>query len=538
MSAYDNPTIIRDDSAMVFSQSIASFGENFTKAMNAQLAIAAEEKKYEAKLKKETDANQLAIQQTGIKQALANQKEVGAAVDKIPAVDTTLTNQFKAQYSELQEKVGNNNTKAAFSILTPEELSANNKFAEDVTAYKDKTVSTLAAMATNTNEWASLGPRDRLNKAFFGATKLDRKISEITCYSSNPANYDYKDKVVKNLYKEDDNPANPGLEIITKVDPAKDLAGFTKEELDAEAKKKDGSIIYDEATGQYSIRFKQKLGTTTWDGNFYHTIPEAPDSDKIWGKTQANIVNEKGELNNSFIINPGNPVITKEKIKDFPNKEKLVETTYLNMPSISKNAQMYYDAGARALLNSDLKDMGQLQAFLQNKLNRGNETLEEWIKQYPTPQAQEDFVSKKLLEIDIENKLGKTYSRRVAKEEDVKAGRASQIGDWVYYTQKSNEVATAKVEQQGGEDANKPTADEKKQTAFNNLIIERIKTGKAIPGKGGMYLKVINGKGVLYKFNADGVRLPVDTTGDDLQDMINTIGGTVEVDNKGRRKIK
>jgi len=190
------------------------------------------------------------------------------------------------------------------------------------------------------------------------------------------------------------------------------------------------------------------------------------------------------------------------------------------------------------LLNSDLKDPTQLKSFLQNKLYRGNETLEKFFNDCPTPKDQEDFFAKKLLEIDTETKLGKTYSRRIAKEEDVKAGRASKVGKWVYYTQKEEEVATAKAEQQGGEDTNKPTADEKKQTAFNNLIIERIKTGKAIPGKGGMYLKVINGKGVLYKFNADGVRLPVDTTGDDLQDMINTIGGTVEVDNKGRRKIK
>ena len=480
MSAYDNPTIIKDNSGMIYAQGIAKIGENFNKAMADNAARALEEKKYEAKLKKETEKNQLAIQTTSINQTLANQKEVGAAVDKIPAVDSALTNQFKTQFSELKKIEGENNTKAAFSVLTPEELSANNKFSESVAAYKDKTVPTLAAMQVNVTEWGSLGPRDRLNKAFFGATRLDRKISEITCYSSDPNNYDYKDKVTKTLYKEDDNPANPGLEVITKVDPAKDLAGFTKEEIDAEAKKKDGRIIYDETTGQYAVRFKQKLGTTTWDGNFYHTIPEVPDSDKIWGKTQANIVNEKGELNNNFIINPGNPVITKEKIKDFPNKENLVETTYLNMPAISGNAKMYYDAGARALLNSDLKDMAQLQAFLQNKLNRGNETLEEWVKQYPTAKAQEDFVSKKLFEIDVENKLGKQYSNRPATQADVDNKRAMQVGDPVYYTQKSTTVATPKAEQ--SENGDEATAAQKSQKAFNDRVTNLISSG----GQGGI----------------------------------------------------
>ena len=34
MSAYDNPTIIRDDSAMAWAQAIGSFGENFVQSFN------------------------------------------------------------------------------------------------------------------------------------------------------------------------------------------------------------------------------------------------------------------------------------------------------------------------------------------------------------------------------------------------------------------------------------------------------------------------------------------------------------------------
>lgn len=526
MSAYDNPTIIRDDSAMVFSQSIASFGENFTKAMNAQLAIAAEERKYEAKLRKETEERQIATQTASIKQSTANMKEVASAVDTVKEADPVFTNKFGELYSTLLKKDGENAVKASFTALSPEEVTANDKYSKSVSQFKEKSLSTFAAMKQNIDEGKSLGPRDWINTDWNGDTPLTQKVNEISYYASDPDNYDYRNRVIKDYYIEDGDPSKPTVEIITKVDRKKDLASFSQEEIDAEiAKGKDGSIIYDTSTGEYAVRFKQKLGSSTWDGTFFHKIAEAPDSDKIWGKTQANIVNEKGELNTSFIMNPGNPIITKEKIKDFPNKEKLVETTYLNMPAISGNAKMYYDAGARALLNSDLKDPTQLKSFLQNKLYRGNETLEEFFKANPTPQAQEDFFSRKLLEIDVENKLGKTYSRRVAKEDDVKAGRASKVGDWVYYTQKSSEVTIPKTEQSGGDGENKPTAAEKSQAAFNDRIANVIRSGKGGVSKDGYTFMKMNGKWGLY--DKDGVSKPGTENISNPRELATFIGSTI-----------
>ena len=538
MSAYDNPTIIRDDSAMIFGQGIASFGENFAKAMNAQLALAAEERAYEAKLKKQTEEKQIATQLASIKQSTANMKEVDAAVDKVKNADSVFVNKFGELYSDLLKKDGENAVKASFSVLTPEEIIANDKYSKSVNQFKDKTIPTFAGMKQNIDEGKLFGPRDWLNTDWNGDTPLDQKINEISYYASDPENYDYRNRVTKDLYLDGGDPSNPIIEIITKVDREKDLGKFSNEELNAEiAKGKNSSIIYDDATKQYSVKLKKKAGD--WDGTFYHKVPEAPDSDKIWGKTQADILDSKtNELKTSFIINPGNPVITKEKIKDAPNKEKQIETIYLNMPAISNNAKPYYDAGARALLNSDLKNPAQLKSFLQNRLYRGNETLEEFFKANPTPQAQEEFFSKKLFEIDVENKLGKEYSNRPATKEDVDNKRALKIGDPVYYTQKSTIVTIPKPEQPGGDDRNKPTADQKNQEAFNNIIIERIKSGKAIPGKDGLYLKVTNGKGSLYKYDSSGLKVKIDTKGDDLQDLVNTIGGTVDITKIGRKKLK
>ena len=543
MSAYDNPTIIKDDSAMAWAQGIASFGENFTKAFNARREQNLKEKAYEDKLKAETKKTAIAIQSANIEQSLSNQKEIGAAVDQMEKtkIETALQDQWKQGFAMRKEKVGMFKTQAQFTELDKDQMAEGTKYAEDVNQWKDKSLSGLAANQTNVNEWKTLSPRDRANTAFMGNTPLERKISEITLYSSDPSNYNWKGKVDKKLFDADDNPASPGIEIITKVDLAKDLKGFTEEELQAEAKKPNGAVIYNETDKQYSVRFKQKLGDPSWDGQFYHKVTDAPDSEKIWGKDQANILDSKNGLNNNFILNPGNPVVTKEKIKDFPNKENEIETTYVNVPEIRKNAKMYYDAGAEALLSSDLKDMTQLQSFLQTKLNRGNESLADWIKQYPTIEDQKKFISTKLFEIDMENKLSSSadqYSNRPATEVDVKAGRADKVGESVYYTQKAKEVAAPRMTVINNNGDNKPTAAEVGQTNFNKIITNGIKSGKAIKGKDGLYLKVTNGKGVLYKIDATGLKIPVDTTGDDLQDMVNEIGGTIQVDNTGRKKIK
>jgi hypothetical protein len=526
MSAYDNPTIIKDDSAMAWAQGIASFGENFSKARIARQELDLKEKAYEAKLKKETEENQIAMQSASIKQGLANQKEIGAAVDKIPTVDPVLTNQWKSQFAELKTKEGENNVTAEFAVLSSEQINANTQFAESVTQFKDKSLPSLAAYQTNVAEWSKLSPRERANTAFMGNTPLERKISEISLYASDTNNYNYKDKVSKNLYKEDNNPANPGLEIITKIDPAKDLKGIDQTSIDEGIK--NGSILYDKDTNSYSVKFKQKLGTSTWDGTFYHKVAEAPDPNKIWGKDQANIVNDKGELNNNFIINPGNPVITKEKIKDFPNKEKLVETTYVNTPEIRKNAKMYYDAGAEALLSSDLRDMGQLQSFLQTKLNRGNESLEDWIKQYPTVEKQKAFISKRLFEIDMDAKLGGSsdqYSNRPATEADVKALRADKVGETIYYTQKATEVATPKAESSEGTGDDKPTAAEIAQNKFNDRIKSLISTKKGGVKVGKYTLSVIKGRWGLRDENG----MPLDGTENitNPRELATYIGSTI-----------
>jgi hypothetical protein len=477
MSAYDNPTIIKDNSGTILAEGIASFGENFSKAMNAQLAIAAEERKYEAKLKKETNDRQIATQKANTEQSMSNMKETQAAVDTLKPADPVLTNKFGKLYSELLTKAGEGKVKGSLEVLSPEETAANDKFQKGTGEFKQKCLSSFGPMADNLITGKAMGPREWSNTTWNGTTKLQQKINEITYYASDDDNYSYRDKVNKDLYIEDEDPSKPVMEIITEVKRDKELVNFSDDELKAERERKDSGLIYDETTQKYSLKFKQNLGSSTWDGTFFHKIPDAPDPDKAWGKDQGNVLDEKTNgLRAEYVLNAGSPVLTKEKIKEFPNKERQVETVYLNMPAINGVLNQYYKAGATALLNSDLKDKVQLRSFLQNKLYRGNEDLAKWLTKFDTDVKQEDFIKDKLLEIDTETKLGKTYSRRIAKEEDVTAKRANKVGDWVYYSQSEKIVATAKAEQSGG-GKDESTAADKAQAAFNTRVKTLIDSG-------------------------------------------------------------
>lgn len=457
MSAYDNPTIIKDDSAMAWAQGMASFGENFSKARIARQAFDLKEKEYEDKLKAETKKTAIEIQKFSINQNVANQAEIGSVVDNFaktsPNVNGLLSTQWGKKFAGILEENGMFNKQMTFEDLSKSKISEGNKLIADGKIWKDKSVSGLAAFNQNIIDWEKLSPREKANTAFMGNTALEKRISEITLYSSNQNNYNWKDKVDKKLYEEAGDITNPGIEIITKVDLAKDLEGFTEEDLQAEAKKPNGAVIVNETvidgkpTKQYSVRFKQKLGDPSWDGTFYHKVAEW-DGDTVWSNKQANILDSKNGLNNNFILNAGNPVVTKEKIKDFPNMFNEIETTYVNIPAIKLAAQMYYNMGTEALLSADLKEMTQLQSFLQTKLNRGNEKIEDWIKKYPTTKEQNQFISERLLDIDIENKLTSSsdqYSNRPATDEDVKAGRANKTGELVYYSQKAREVTAPKT---------------------------------------------------------------------------------------------
>jgi hypothetical protein len=96
-------------------------------------------------------------------------------------------------------------------------------------------------------------------------------------------------------------------------------------------------------------------------------------------------------------------------------------------------------------LNSDLKDPTVYQSFIKLRLKQGSMSLADFTNKYKTPEEQKKFISDKLFELDLDDKLSNYNSRRATKE-DVEAKRAKiEKVDTVWY-QKSDPDIVAKKE--------------------------------------------------------------------------------------------
>ena len=480
MSAYDNPTIIRDESAAMWSQGIASFGENFLKARALRDDKLLKEKEEQRKLKKESD--EIIINQQVIKtnQATKNQKEIGDAVNKISTVDIVLQEKAKSNLAALYTRVGENNAKAATEVQDAEVINSNAKYSEQVNQYKDNSIGWLTKMQTNVTDYADMGPYDQTSVAWHGNTGLDRLINQTTCYASDPNNFGYRDKVKKDLTYNQDDPSDTTLDIQTNIGDRAELKkqlklqyanSVTDEQLETEVNDgiKNGYII-DDGSGNLSLKFNQKLGQATWDGTFFTKVPNGSKGEE-WSKDQGNIIDpETKEPFKQYWVNAGAPEFSVVNAKGMgKGREGLVTTKYLNTKLIQDNTKVFYDARAESLLNSDLKDPTVYQSFIKLRLKQGSMSLADFTNKYKTPEEQKKFISDKLFELDLDDKLS-NYNSRPATKEDVEAKRAKiEKVDTVWY-QKSEPNIVAKKE----EATNELTAQQKLNKAKLDAGVKKV----------------------------------------------------------------
>jgi len=144
----------------------------------------------------------------------------------------------------------------------------------------------------------------------------------------------------------------------------------------------------------------------------------------------------------------------------------------------------------------------------------------------------------------MDNKLSSSsdqYSNRPATLEDVKAGRADEVGELVYYSQKAQEVAAPKttvINNNNGSD--KQSAAEDARVELNTKIHEVI-AGQALSTpmiNGYQLMKKKNEKGVLQwgLFDKDGVENPNTEGIHDPWKLQSVLGGTAVKGEKWQRK--
>jgi hypothetical protein len=278
MSAYDNPTIIKDESAMAWVTGLAGAGQAFTESYN----IARKEREAREKADKEQSIkDQVLLSQLEYKDQEEVQK--GAeGLQKKGASPSALTsrNTFFVDINKVRAK---NTQEISTKVLSKEDLAAKNKYASDVTTVEAKFDSAFGAAfsqaaAIKNNE---IGVGDISNYIFNGDDLLSQGIGKAVCLAFA---FENTSKATKGLEYDVNDPLGAKVDVKIPLNNLNDLKEVFKaanvmastEEIDQAIADgiKNKSIIAEGAPGKenYTIKYNPKV--TEWTGEFYTKIPD------------------------------------------------------------------------------------------------------------------------------------------------------------------------------------------------------------------------------------------------------------------------
>jgi hypothetical protein len=288
MSAYDNPTIIKNDAPMIWAQSLGNAGQAFTESFNiARKEREAKEK--EARLdaerkakeeKEQTISNQIYSSEERYKYQ-ARMGKIDDALTKagVSADGTELVNGFLVSTGEIN---GKNNVEIKTKVLSKEELDKKNAYAAQ-TAKGEENLTRVAgglysqALAIKNGE---LNDTNINNIKFKGDNILDQTLNRVTAFALA---YPDNEKTIKKLdYDANGDPSKMTLHVTTKIGDYNTLIknfkdtnpGVSQEEIDTKINEGIGKgFIIKGDNDQYSINFKKDINSD-YDGELYTKIPE------------------------------------------------------------------------------------------------------------------------------------------------------------------------------------------------------------------------------------------------------------------------
>jgi hypothetical protein len=462
MSAYDNPTIIKDNSGMILAQGLTAFSENFAKAAAAREARILEQKKEIEKQQKAADELIINQQTLKMQQASVNNKKTSESMSTISKTDVDLQRQIQETLAEDYDTLGNYQVRAATTVVSPEEIKKMSQFNQNLEKGKDNALKMAGGLLSSINEYAEMGAKAVTDTIWIGDTPLDRWSNQVTCTALDPKNVNYDGKVLKKYERDKENPSKAVLRVETNMGSEKDAYDAFKKYFPSSAAPEAIKQSWDEAKskgnissnekGEIIVNFQKPVGEG-WDYSFYKTIPKMTEGTEL-DDDHAGIINkEAGGIKDKFLLNSGVPVFNDVSVSSGlskNNKTAYTETIYADMPGIKKAAAEYYNFNIQGLMQSSFKDVGVLQGFLQNRIKRPDLTVAKFQDLYKTEKEQIDFLANATMELDIEDRLtstkagsGRTWTKKTATKADVAAGRAEEIGEYFYYST-SNPIVYAK----------------------------------------------------------------------------------------------
>ena len=514
MSAYDNPTIIKDDSAMIYAQMLGTLGQTFTESFNvARKEREAKEK--EARLEaekraKESDQLLINIQRTTAEIQNANAIDLNKTVGALPKeLGTTLTTQFSNSILEFGEVFGKAATKNDTTVVGEDVKSVLSKKPIYLQT-RQNVINTFGAITSQVNSYGEDFKGDGSDVSIVGTNPIERMTNFYTMQGLNPKNA-MSSNVTKNFTWDKEDPSKATLAVSTKFNSKNELMqalgkwtpGSKPEDLDKMIASAGKSITANE-DGTYSLNFEKQIGDGNYDGMFYTKVPPVLSGDEF---KNANIVDEKNQFSTKYLGDTTN-ISAKGYDSKKPGVKGYWQGTEIDMKAAKNDLRPVVQARMEGLLNADFRDTNVLQGFLTNKLKLGTDDIA-LILNAQDYNTKVNLLTNQAMEVEIANKLG---------------NQLHQIGD-KYYLGDKDRIQDINLNPKGGSSSS-PASSSKSQDAFNERIRNVIKTKKGGVSKGGYTLMIKDGRWGLY--DKDGLEKVGTEDITDPSVLATFIGGTLD----------
>jgi len=400
MSAYDNPTIIKDDSAMAWATGFAGIGQAFTESFNAarkEREAKEKEARLEAEKKAKEDRELIISRQKFYSENTAKVSEdaskTGASLEKAgvkPNIAKGLVDfRFKAQ-----TKIGNYNEEAAYTELPKGRAEEAAKFNENFNNLWTWSTQMVGGGASQMQAIANgdIGKINADNIEYIGDDDISRLQRAVISTKGSAG------MVSADLVYDLDKLEETGMSINmnTKNISKEELENYIRGVNPNIISDKDGlqtfinknsNAIQSNADGTYNIIYDQKVdGEKT--GEFYVIVPDAKKEKDL---ETAGIYGNGDKLQESFFKGPeyvkaeGNAGIsTSEATVKVPRRE-------IDMDAVDKLLTKQANVRITGLLASELRDMNKLRGFGRKigAWGAGTEEAKKFVKMSTDDQVKE-----------------------------------------------------------------------------------------------------------------------------------------------------
>jgi len=292
MSAYDNPTIIKNDSALIWAESMNKFGENFNKSFEASQNRRYLEEK-EARLIEEKNAKE-AKEQTLNNQVFlsksryddqARVEKVGAGLVKVGAdiSGVDLYNKFVINTGAVD---GENNLSIATVVQDKEALDKKAAYSSQRATGEQNLTTAMGGMFSQADAIKSGKINDTNIKSirFNGDNLLTQAINRSTTLGN--AYFDPTKTTRDLVYDANGDPSKITLLINNKIGTKEDVfkffeatnpgvkdPAFLESEFQKGLQNEDIIESVQDGVKKYEFKFKKEIDKN-WDGTLYSEVPE------------------------------------------------------------------------------------------------------------------------------------------------------------------------------------------------------------------------------------------------------------------------